>query len=146
MKSIFDQARADLLLGVHLEVSDIPTDWNYTIRRKDEPYKVSISRSVLQHGAIFTNMVMQYVSMKRGPWHADGTVRNFRVEPSGQEGSFFYKDHLVRWYIDLHDRINHSLYIMIDERSSWWNCLVYRLSSMKKRQKQRREFRKRIAS
>jgi hypothetical protein len=146
MKSIFDNARADLLLGVHLEVSDIPTAGNYTIRRKDAPYELSISRSVLQHGATFTNMVMQFVAMKRGPWHKDGSVQNFTVKASGQEGSFFYRNHLVRWYIDLHDRINPSLYVMIDERSSWLNQLVYRLSSMKKRRKQRSESRKMIAS
>ena len=147
LKSVCDTARYELLSGIHLEQADIRDGGDYIVRRREGPHKVCISNSVLAHGAEFTNMVVVFASMTGGPWPGD-TVRNYKVKRSGQEGSFFYNDQLLRWYIDFndYDGRNPSIYLTIDRRSAWWQRLTRTLAVTKRRRDRQRQQRKRMAA
>ncbi len=145
MRLACDKARNEILDRVHLDPADIPDSRNYVVRRRGGPEKLCVSNSILIHGAEFTNMVIVFTAMTGGPWPGD-SVRGYKVIRSGQEGSFFYLGHLVRWYIDFRDEVNPSIYITIDKRSAWWQRLMRTLSVMKKRRNRLREQRKRMAA
>jgi len=129
--------RFETATRINLEERDMPNGGNYTIGRAQEPYEVSISSSVLKMGHNFTNMVMAVVGMPKGPWNWQN-VREFRTSRNGEEGSFFYRNHLIRWYIDFHDDKTPSLYVMKDSKVSWWNRAQYRFRNTQRLREVRR--------
>lgn len=118
----------------NLEERDMPNGGNFTIGRKDGPYVLSISDSVLSMGHEFTNMVAAVVGMPNGPRNRK-SVRQFQVSRDGREGLFFCQNHLIRWYIDFHEDEKPSLYVMKDPKASWWDRVRYHLRTSRRQNK-----------